>query len=73
MMNTEMRTLERAPIVNDIVIIDPQARGLFDVVALDDIYGEMIYVREHATDKPAQWVFLTHVKVIDDESPNAWA
>ena len=66
----ETRTLDRAPIVDDIVTV----RGtLFDVVALDDVYGDMIYLRRHASEAPAQWHFLTHVKVVDDEDPNAWA
>jgi len=70
---SEIRTLDRAPLVDDIVTI----RGtLFDVVALDDLYNEMVYVRRHAdpdTAPPARWVFLTYVKVVDDEDPQAWS
>ncbi len=71
--STEVRTLDRAPMVDDIVIIMPKSRTLFDVVALDDLYGELIYVRRHATDDPAKWVSNKYVKVVDDENPNAWA
>lgn len=72
-MNTAIRTLDRAPMVEDIVIISPVDPTLFDVVALDDLYGQMVYVRRHASEAPAQWVFLTHVRVIDDEGPDAWS
>jgi len=67
---SEIPTLDRSPIVDDIVTI----RGtLFDVVALDDLYGDMIYLRPHATEAPAQWHFLTYVQVVDDEDPLAYA
>ena len=62
-----------SPIVDDIVIIDlPTTETvLFDVVALDELYKELIYVRRHASDAPANWVFLDHIKVVDDEDPRA--
>lgn len=34
---------------------------------LDDIYQEMVYIRRYASEAPGGWVYLTHVKVIDDE------
>ncbi len=66
--------LNRTPMVDDIVTITPKGKKLFDVVALDDLYKELIYVRPHdpQDESPAQWVSLTHVRVIDDEDPRAW-
>jgi hypothetical protein len=72
MTSTGHRTLDRAPLIGDIVIIALKDHTLFDVVALDDLYGEMIYVRRHASEAPAQWVSNTFVKVVDDEDPQAW-
>lgn len=69
------RFLDRAPIVDDIVIVTPHGKRLFDVIALDELYGEFVYARPHdsADESPAQWYPLDHVKVVDDEDPNAWS
>lgn len=63
--STEHRYLDRAPQIGDTVTVTPKGEALFEVIALDDLYGQLIYVARG--DEPGQWIFLTHVKVIDDE------
>ncbi len=77
MTSTGIRTLDRAPMVDDIVIIAPKSETLFDVIALDEpgTTDPRIYVRRHVAGDdapPARWVFLTYVKVVDDEDPRAY-
>lgn len=72
--STSYRYLDRAPMIDDIVTVTPNSENLFDVVALDDLYGQLIYVQPHDSrdESPARWVSLTYVRVIDDEDPMAW-
>jgi hypothetical protein len=67
----EYRTTDRAPIVGDLITVTPKGARLFEVIALDDIYGEMVYAAPAHSDAPGQWHFLTYVRVIDDEPDDA--
>ncbi len=71
MQATSYPTIERKPEIEDIIVIDPLARGpLFNVVALDDLYdGQFIKVEPHdpADERGAFWASATYAKVIDDE------
>jgi hypothetical protein len=65
--STELRYLNRAPIVGDLITIAPLSEMLFEVDALDDLYGELVYAHPAGSERASRWYFLTHVKVIDDE------
>lgn len=60
-------TMNYAPAVGDIVTITPQSTIRFEVLALDEIDGTMIYVAH--TDPNAQvaarWVSLTYVRPVE--------
>lgn len=70
-----LKILDRAPMVDDIVTITPKGETLFEVVALDELYGELIYVQplDPKDERSPFWHSLTHVKVVDDEDPRAWS
>lgn len=69
MTNTEgtqgFRFLDRAPMVGDIITVTPSANRTFEVLALDDIDGELIYAEMIGEDSSAQWYSLKYVKVVD--------
>lgn len=71
MTKTEMfKTLDRTPMVGDIVIITPRSEKAFEVIELDALYeGEFIRVDpiDPADDRPAFWTSSRYVRVIDDE------
>jgi hypothetical protein len=55
------------PAVGDIVTITPQGMICFEVLALDEIDGTMVYVAHTDPNArvAAQWVFLTHVRPVE--------
>jgi hypothetical protein len=57
--------------VGNIVTTNPLSKREFEVLALDDIDGEMIYVSPvdgdgYQSAKP-QWVFLTYVRKVQEQ------
>lgn len=50
--------------VGDIVTVTPLGERTFEVVALDDLYGETVFAHPTDGEEPAQWYSLTHVKKV---------
>ena len=65
-MTNQPATLNRAPRLGDIVYATPRGVAKFEVVELDELYGEYVRIAPLDPEDPREafWHSLTHIRVV---------